>query len=487
MDYSTEDMHGLERAWLRDRATSKEILDDHVRSTYGYALRLATLKSMPGSDGQSIPVSSVLDDFRHELMEIMCRQAVQKPFFSTEAANGTGTLAWTGKWRRSDIVENYPQIADLLHKAVTQVLSRYPEIQRSSLENILRQKRLVLALGGGGGTGYVHLCLFQWLEELNLTPALITGTSIGSLLGFLRAMQTSYDAAMTMLKLPGLWRLTRSIHPSFDIGDHGLMGMWHLDFNYVVEGMIQSLGYQTTPLFRELKIPFACVSTGIIRRDDITMSVEYQPDSHSILSRLSRLSWKNALAHGAQIASLVTSSHATREVVFGLDDLTATMPVTDAVAFSSLIPGLLHYKIPRNHYRSHEILNTIFKRDNIYRLTDGGLVSNVPVRAAVRAIESGKYGHENVYILGLDVFAPQARDGIFYLLEQIANTNANTDARYADAFFRPKDLLSPANMAPTLTHLRWLNLRFRKTFQDEMRILEYAMTPLKPFDTLKGF
>ena len=163
------------------------------------------------------------------------------------------------------------------------------------------------------------------------------------------------------------------------------------------------------------------------------------------------------------------------------------MPVTDAVAFSSLIPGLLHYKIPRNHYRSHEILNTIFKRDNIYRLTDGGLVSNVPVRAAVRAIESGKYGHENVYILGLDVFAPQARDGIFYLLEQIANTNANTDARYADAFFRPKDLLSPANMAPTLTHLRWLNLRFRKTFQDEMRILEYAMTPLKPFDTLKGF
>ena len=486
MDYSTEYMHGLERAWLRDRATSKEILDDHVRSTYGYALRLATLKSVPTPDGQQIPVSSALDDFRRELGEDLYNLAVQKPAFSTEAENGTGTLAWTGKWRRSDIVDNYPRIAGLLSHAITLISSQHPEIQRPALESMLRQKRLILALGGGGGTGYVHLCLFQWLEELNLTPALITGTSIGSLLGYLRAMQSSYDAAMTTLKLPGLWRLTRSLHPSFDNGDHGLMGMWHLDFNYVVEGMLQSLGYQTTPLFRELKIPFACVSTGIIRRDDITMSVEYQPESHAIWSRLSRLSWKNALAHGAQIATLVTSSHATREVVFGLDDLTSTMPVTDAVAFSSLIPGLLHYKVPRNHYRSHEILNTIFKRDNIYRLTDGGLVSNVPVRAAVRAIESGKYGHENVYILGLDVFAPQPRDGIFYLLEQITNANANTDAKYADAFFRPKDLLSPANMAPTLTHLRWLNLRFRKAFQDEMKIIQYAMTPLKPFDTL-GF
>ena len=486
MSPSTEDMHGLERAWLRDRATSREILDDHVRSTYHYALRLATLKQIKDQDGHGVQISSILADYRQKLMEIMCSLAIQKPEFSTKAENGVGVLAWTGKWKRITLVEAHHKISELLKNAWDQVTQHFPAIDAMTLEQVLRQKRLVLALGGGGGTGYVHLCLFQWLEECQIIPALITGTSIGSLLGLLRAMQTHYDAAMTTLNLPGFWRLTRSIHPSLDPGEHGLMGMWHLDFNQVVESMIQSLGYTSTPMFRELKIPFACVSTGIIRRDDIKTSVEYPPGNHSILSKLARFSWKSALAHGTQIASLVTSANAIREVVFGFDELTRFMPVTDAVAFSSLVPGLLHYKVPRNHYKSREILDAVFKRDNIYRLTDGGLASNVPVRAAVRAIESGQYGHENVYILGMDVFAPQARDGIFYPLEQIANNNAKIDARYADALFRPRDLLSPANMTPSLPHLRWLNMRFKRAFQDEMKIIEYALAPLKPLESLKN-
>ena len=100
MSPSTEDMHGLERAWLRDRATSREILDDHVRSTYHYALRLATLKQIKDQDGHGVQISSILADYRQKLMEIMCSLAIQKPEFSTKAENGVGVLAWTGKWKR---------------------------------------------------------------------------------------------------------------------------------------------------------------------------------------------------------------------------------------------------------------------------------------------------------------------------------------------------------------------------------------------------
>ena len=463
---------------MRDRALSREIIDDLVRSVYETALRLAAIRQVPDNTGQQVDLTQILEPFRQSLADFMVDLATQKPAFMQDALNGVGTLAWAGKWRRTAIVEGYGKVRELLNQAFATIEQQRPDVSISELLDILRHKRLVLALGGGGGTGYVHLSLFQWLEELKIQPALITGTSIGSLLGFLRAIQTNYDAALTSLKLPGLLRITRSIRPNLDIGEHGLMGIWRLDFNQIVQGVLQSLGWASTPMFRELKIPFGCVSTGIIARHDIETSVEFQSSSRSLLSRISQLSWRNALKHGAQLASLVTSAQATREIVFGFDELTSTMPVTDAVAFSSLVPGLLQYDVPTNHYRSREIIQTIFKREHLYRLADGGMVSNVPVRAARRAIESGRYGHENIYLLGIDVFAPQARDGIFYPLEQIANSNAIVDAKEADSFVRLKDLLSPFNLAPMIYQLRWLNEKFRKAFEDEMKILEYAMKPL---------
>ena len=190
------------------------------------------------------------------------------------------------------------------------------------------------------------------------------------------------------------------------------------------------------------------------------------------------------IKHAAQIGTLATSENAVKAVVFGLDNETRPMTVTDAVAFSSLVPTLINYEMPRDHYRSREIVESIFRREHLYRLTDGGLASNVPVRAAVDAIQRGGYGSENIYTVGIDVFAPQAVDGIFYPLEQIANANAVVDARYADAFVRIKYLLSPVNMVPTLGQLRWLNLKFRKSFADEMKIITYALKPLQPLASL---
>ncbi len=138
----------------------------------------------------------------------------------------------------------------------------------------------------------------------------------------------------------------------------------------------------------------------------------------------------------------------------------------------------------REHYRSRDIVNALFEREHLYRLTDGGLSSNVPVRTARQAVDAGRISTSNAWILGLDVFAPQARDGLFYPLQQIANANALEDARAADVFVRLKYLLSPMELAPSLSRLRWLNARFRKAFQTEMRVLEYAMAPLAPLPAL---
>lgn len=56
--------------------------------------------------------------------------------------------------------------------------------------NLLRRKPrgFVLALAGGGGRGLAHLGVFRALEESNLRPDAIVGTSIGALFGAMYAL-----------------------------------------------------------------------------------------------------------------------------------------------------------------------------------------------------------------------------------------------------------------------------------------------------------
>ena len=169
---------------MRDRALSREVIDERVRSAYEMALRLGGMRQVPGRDGQQVDLTQFLEPFRQELSEFMVAMAVRKPEFMQDALNGVGTLAWAGKWRRAPIVEGYAKVRELLDQAFATLEQQCPAIDLNALQAILCQKRLVLALGGGGGTGYVHLSLFQWLDELKIKPDLMTGTSIGSLLGF---------------------------------------------------------------------------------------------------------------------------------------------------------------------------------------------------------------------------------------------------------------------------------------------------------------
>jgi len=54
--------------------------------------------------------------------------------------------------------------------------------------------KLGLALGSGGARGIAHINFIKAFEELNLKPAIISGTSIGALIGAMYASNyTSYD------------------------------------------------------------------------------------------------------------------------------------------------------------------------------------------------------------------------------------------------------------------------------------------------------
>lgn len=481
-----ETPHAIERAWLRDRALSAENPDAEVQSVFQYALRLSCIRELVRTDGERVWIEGQLEEYRRKLAALM-RSAARHPwnFSGGEALNGVGVLAWLGLWKKRDIIAVYPEVRALLQATMALLKERFPQLCERDFEHTLAQKKLVLALGGGGGTGFAHLSLFQYLEECGLTPSFIAGTSIGALLGYLRAMQTRYDAARTILKLPGLWDIIKCVHPCFGPGVHGLMALCRVDISSLFDSIARSFGWTSAPALSELKIPFACVSSGILSNSGIARDIERQSRNpvHALF-QLTKLTWARAMQHAAQIAEIMVTRNAVTPVVFGLDDLTKNMPGCDAIPFSMLVPGVINFELPEYHYKSREILNQIFKERGLYRLTDGGVASNVPARAACTAVRQHRVVHENVYILGMDVFAPQQTDGIFYPLQRIANENAIIDAGYTDAFVRLKYLLSPMNLAPSLAKLHWLNDKFKKTFAPEMKIIQYAMKPLMPLDEL---
>lgn len=473
------DVCQLESAWLRNRATTHLPVDDAVRAVYEYALRLCRVTRLRIGH-RTVETAPILGELRGQILDAVWQLATDRhDLEASDAYSHPGSLAASAVWAQRDILDFYPQMSGLLHEAVGRF--KTAGIDPHEIEADLREKKLVLALGGGGGTGFVHLSLFQWLEECDIQPALITGTSIGALLGYLRALQDHYDAALTTLKLPGIWRITRCLSPCLDTGTHGLMGLCQIDLTQVFETISHAFGWTALPGFHELRIPFACVASGIVQAPGLPELVEPKGNGFiSSLLLLTKLGWQKGIRHASNIAGLLTSRDAVRPVVFGNDELTRRMTATDAISFSMLVPGVLNYEIPKNHYKSRETLDLIFKRDGLYRLADGGLASNVPVRAAHGAICNGRIGTENVYMLGVDVFAPQPTDGLFYPLQRIADANVHVDARLADVIVRPNYLFSPMNLAPSLSQLRSLNTKFRKDFAPEMKILQYALAPLWP-------
>ena len=469
----------VESAWIRDRALSVQRVDDATRAVYAYALRLCRVRHIRAA-GQKMDTAPILGELRDRILDgIWMLADFAHGIEASESYNSTGTLAPSAHWLSRDINAFYPQMAAMLGEAVSRFESA--GIPREALEAELREKKLVLALGGGGGTGFVHLSLFQWLEECGIQPALITGTSIGALLGYVRALQDHYDAALTTLKLPSYWRLSQSIRPCFDT-THGLVGLCQIDLSRTFDAISQAFGWVSMPEFHELRIPFACVASGIVQAPGVRELVEPKGGTGFLrgILQMTKLGWQRGIRHAASIAGLLTSNNAVRPVVFGFDRLTERLPALDGISFSMLVPGVLNFELPQNHYKSREILDQIFKDNDLYRLADGGLASNVPVRAALGAVSNGRIGTENVYVLGIDVFAPQPSDGLFYPLQKIANANVHDDARHADVVVRPDYLLSPMNLSPTLGQLRSLNTKFRKDFAPEMKILQYALKPLWP-------
>jgi len=133
-------------------------------------------------------------------------------------------------------------------------IERDPELEE--LLSACRKKGLKfgLALGSGSARGLAHVGVIQVLEAYNIPIDIITGTSIGSVVGSLYATGASIDqleeAALSMKKSTTLFLIDPALPHS------GLIS------GKKIEEMLNDLALEDKT-FDDLKIPFAAVATDV--------------------------------------------------------------------------------------------------------------------------------------------------------------------------------------------------------------------------------
>ncbi len=123
-------------------------------------------------------------------------------------------------------------------------------------------QRIGLALGGGGARGLCHIEFIKALDEMGLKPSIISGTSIGAIIGSFYASGISGVALEDVLEKVGLIEISRMVDFSI-FGHSGLVkGKGVVDF------LEKYLPFRT---FEQLRIPLKVVATDYWHRKEVIL------------------------------------------------------------------------------------------------------------------------------------------------------------------------------------------------------------------------
>jgi len=137
-------------------------------------------------------------------------------------------------------------------------------------------KKIGIALGGGGAKGLAHVLMLEALDELDLKPSYVTGTSIGAVVGVLycsgltarelsqvisRISIAENDTLKDVVTKKQIFKWLNFITPQFE--GHGLLNAENF-INYLFE----SIAART---FEELVIPLKVVASDFWTREQIVL------------------------------------------------------------------------------------------------------------------------------------------------------------------------------------------------------------------------
>jgi predicted acylesterase/phospholipase RssA len=426
-----------------------------------WALNLARLWILESPEGQVV-VGPKLAAFRDRLRPLALRLA----------GPGTIDLARLGTEAGPVAREVASARARLLEELGDRVSSEL-------LDREVSEKTLVLALGGGGGCGYVHLGAFALLEELGLRPGLIVGASMGAILGLFRARERSFREGMARAVTHQL-----SYKRMFRLLDaetrYAMPGALRLHLRSTLARFFVSERGETMRL-DDLEVPFVSVVTGLERE----AMRDVQRYERMFLSQLRKgtfarlLHVKDLVQNVAALLQDLYARSALTAVPLGHGPGTESFDVIDAVGFSAAVPAIIQYDITRDDPRMHELMRSTLDHYGVDVFADGGLVANVPARTAWEHVQLGRVGRRNAFILGLDCFAPQmGRNVLFLPLQRVAAQNVARNAPFAQLLFRYRRVLSATSLVPKPTAVDLAVRHGHDELAREADFLKKMMAPL---------
>ena len=154
-----------------------------------------------------------------------------------------------------------------------------------------QRPKIALVLSGGGARGFAHVGVLEWLEEHRIPVDIVTGTSMGGLIGGMYATGmtateahkfiTAIDWDTALLPEPNYDELAyrrkedrRAYQLGIELGlKHGLTGPNGFNAGHGVALLFDraAYGYSEIKTFNDLPIPFRCVATDLITGNKVVL------------------------------------------------------------------------------------------------------------------------------------------------------------------------------------------------------------------------
>lgn len=443
-----------------------------------FALSLSHLTEVRTSDGRDIELSALTHPLRMRLNETL------SPLL----------LDHRGIVQRPEIASLIPIILDLTREHAERIKWETRDLLAwSDIEAEIRNKSLVLACGGGGGTGYVYLGAFQAMQERGVAPSLISGTSIGAVLGAFRARQPEFDVA-DVPKILGELSFGLMFRPMSIRSRYGLPAPLRL---LLRKGIGRHFLNPDGSFMRleDLPLPLLVATAGLRQGEELQEPAwhEHRLDLEAAAAAMEGdpkqgIRWTRSIMTSLwrTVFELARRQEALKSVILGADPVTRSYDLIDAVGFSAAVPGVIQYDLAPEDRRMARLLDDLFERQRLRRLLDGALVDNVPAKAAWRAVQSGRLGKRNALVVALDSFAPKLKQPLWLPIQRLARPNVLRNLKYAHVAKTFTRTLSPVDLVPSPEQVSKAVQWGREEFAHEMPLIERLLSPIPAMELTLG-
>jgi predicted acylesterase/phospholipase RssA len=450
-------------ALVRAIVSTPAFLTDADEAALRYALNLARTTRVSLPEGPDLDLGGFLAPFRDGLASAAAALSARR-FDPAEAARLVPQVtAHARVWRQ---------------RVLAQFEGRLPP---SALDREVCEKALVVVCGGGGGVAWSYLGAFQLLEQYGLVPRYLAGTSMGAVLLLFRARRLRWnadevDAAVRSLSFRSIFRV---LHGESRYGVPAAMRLYLRaaigDFLEGPDGHPLTLGQLAIPLC----VAVTGVRNGALPRDP--SFYEHLLDFAGDEPRPNTLTRVVTEAFQA-IGEFFMQRDRLVRIYLGADEETRDFDAIDAVGFSSSLPGVIHYDVVREDERMHALLRSLFERHDLFRLVDGGLVDNLPARAAWGAVQRGAVGTRNAFVLALEGFGPKLSQPLWFGLEQLAAQNVARNKPFVHHHRSFQRVLSPLEIVPGDAELQRAIQSGKAELHPDMPFIARMVRPFQPLD-----